>query len=203
MLRNLQGEHKRIPDEYRASFYRLLTAGNEELAARLDKWSNDQGAFPASDLVPLRELPKESWDREEVDGLGDDHERWLSEEIADRMVRRSEARWFRDSDGLPGDEFEHHLLLGDGESGRADIVLVSREHARRTLLLVEVKRHAALSPAKNPVPQVVRYREALLEQKRGGASSRLSRHASTKTRFSATHVPVGSSDGGTTGNAGG
>jgi hypothetical protein len=167
VLRNLQGEHKRIPDERQASLYRLLTAGDEKLAARLDRWSKDRGAYPASDLVPLRELPKESWDRAEVDGLGDDHERALSEEIAERMIRRREARLFRDSDGLPPNELEHHLVLGDGESGRADIVLVSRVHSNRTLLLVEVKKHAALSPAKNPVPQVLRYRDALLEQNPG------------------------------------
>ena len=166
VLRNLQGEHKRIPDERQASFFRLLTSGNEKLAARIDKWSKGQGVYPAAELVPLGELRKESWDRAEEDGLGDDHERWLSEEIADRMVRRREARWFRDSDNLPGSELEHHLVFGDGESGKADIVLVSRQHARH-LLLVEVKKQAALSPAKNPVPQVLRYRDALLEQNPG------------------------------------
>lgn len=47
--------------------------------------------------------------------------------------------------------------IGDG---RVDILLVDREAPKR-VLAVEVKLRATLSPDRNPVPQVLRYRAAL------------------------------------------
>lgn len=161
VLTNLQGKPKRIPQDRRAALYKLLAGGNQRIKTRIATWEDGHGRYPSATLVPLGELARASWEAPETDGLADDHEQWLSSDIAERLVRSNRGRWFKDSDGLAGQELEHFLRLEDGTRGFADIVLVSKEHTRPTLLVVEVKWRAEPVPPRNPVPQVLRYRDAL------------------------------------------
>lgn len=161
LLRNLQGSEKRIPTERRRPLYRLLAGGDERIVRRITGWSEGRGSYPPARLIPTSELRWSWWERPEGDGLPDDHEQWLSADIAERLVKSRRARHFADGDGLEGRELEHYLHLEDGATGWADIVLVSKEHTRPTLLVVEVKKRADPVPGRNPVPQVLRYRDAL------------------------------------------
>ncbi|MEJ7893343.1 MAG: hypothetical protein WKF94_11955 [Solirubrobacteraceae bacterium] len=163
VLRSLQGVPKLIPEERRSALYGLLAGRDDAVKARIAAWRGGGGRYPAPDLIPVSELRRSWWDREEVEGLPDDHERRLSEAIAERLVKSRRGRWFKDADGLSGRCLEHFLQLEDGRRGFADIVLVSREHSNRTLLLVEVKKRAEPMPFRNPVPQVLQYRKALEE----------------------------------------
>ena len=162
MLWNLQGRPKRIPVERRRALYRLLAGRDEPITRRLKQWSAGRGSYPPTEIIDLRYLRRASWEAPPSDGLPEHHERWLADDIADRLVKKRRGRWIEDDDGLSSFSDEYHLRLRGRKTGRADIVLVSADHVKPTLLLAEVKWWAEPNAARNPVPQVLRYRKALL-----------------------------------------
>lgn len=168
LLRNLQGRPKKIPLERRSGLFRLLLGRDQKLRKRIDAWADGKGRYPSPDLLPARELRNASWTESIVSTLSEDHERWISDEIAEKLVKRGRGRWIREEDPLSSTYWdEYPLKLSDGRRKYADIVLVSKEDPRPTLLLIEVKKRAEGSPARNPVPQVLRYRDLLAAQEPG------------------------------------
>lgn len=168
-LRSPQGAETRIPNDRRDPFFRLLKGSDEKLGKRLERWRAGKGPYPPAGDLPLGDLRGDTWYAPETDGLPEDHERWLSEAIGARLIKNRRGREIVEQDRLSCEySYEYYLRpWRDIPKRLADIVLVSKEHVRPTLLLVEVKKQATLSPAKNPVPQVLGYREALLRENPG------------------------------------
>lgn len=73
-----------------------------------------------------------SWEPAEGDGLADDHERFLSDDIAERLVKSKRGRYFEEDDPISSFSMEFYLPRRGGRRGFADIVLVSREHVKPT-----------------------------------------------------------------------
>lgn len=161
LLRNLQGVPKHIPPERRAALYGLLAGRNANLRMRFRRWSDGGGRYPPSDEMDLGYLRRLDWEAPPGDGLPEDHERALSEDIAERLVKSKWGRYIEDEDVLSSISLEYYLPWR-GRKLYADIVLVSLKHARPTLLLIEVKWYAESSPGRNPVPQVLKNQKALL-----------------------------------------
>jgi hypothetical protein len=101
--------------------------------------------------------------------LPDQHERWLADEVADALVSRRKARWRADDDGLKiGSNDVVHLRTDRGEPRYPDVVLVDWTRDR-TLLVIEIKRHARLSDLRglrDVVDQVLEYRDLIRAQDR-------------------------------------
>jgi hypothetical protein len=136
----------------------MLTRGDEVAARRLRGW--ERGTIPYPTGLSASELKKAWWEPPETNGLAEDHERRLSEQIAKSLVRSRIARWADAEGGIDAHSIEHPLEL-EHRRGFADIVLIDAQRRGRTLIVVEVKKHARPDPTADPVPQVLRYREAL------------------------------------------
>lgn len=178
-------------------FLRRLVRGDDRARARLAQWQAGRGSWP---FVDPRDLDGSFWgppDKQELRG-----ERRLAEQIAEGLVKRGKARHMVPDDhlGLGTKHLEVRADFAQGELGRADIVLVSKQHVAPTLLVIEVKLTARPMPARyNPVIQVTDYRDAFREKI--PSRWRISRwviaedfHASVLSQARAERVPCSTCD---------
>ena len=143
------GSYNRIePGPGRGDFLRMLTSADNVARSRLEKWRGGRSPYPH---VSTAELRKAWWEPPERDGLSDDHERWLSKAVARAFVRRDDVDWLDVEGGIDDHSLEHPLIFEDGRSVLADIVLVDAR--RRTLIVIEVKKHARPARATIPSPR--------------------------------------------------
>jgi hypothetical protein len=142
----------------RGDFLRMLTRSDDVAARRLRGWESGRTRYPTG--LSASDLTKAWWEPPETNDLAEHHERRLSEQIARSLVRGEIGRWAHAEGGIDARSIEHPLEL-EHRRGFADIVLTDARRTRRTLIVVEVKKHARPDPIADPVPQVLRYREAL------------------------------------------
>ena len=122
-----------------------------------------RGRYPRA--LDLEELRWADWQRP---ATSSPEELRLSRQIARHLVSTKGFRYL-----TPADVPTSRVLRDDADlslehpindlagRGRVDIVLVDARRSVRTLLAIEVKVRASLAPARNPIPQIIRYREAL------------------------------------------
>jgi hypothetical protein len=162
-LNKMAGRHAEVKPPEAADFIlRRLTQRDPQAKARLQAWRKPGARLPA---VVTRDL-RDAWFEPSPPllRLPDEHERWLTEEIAHALVTRRKARWRTGADGLRIGSADVVYLVTDRRVPRyPDAVLVDRT-SRRTLLVTEVKRHARLSDlrgSRDVVDQVVEYRDLI------------------------------------------
>lgn len=140
------------------AFLRLLSSGDSAVGRRLEQWGEGGGRYPTG-LSGVFLRP--AWLEEpQKNGLPDGHERDLSRGIANWLVDRGEGRWCDENEDVGGHSTERPMAIR-GARRYADVVLLDNKR-RRTLILVEVKKHARPVPRMDPVPQVLNYRAQLL-----------------------------------------
>jgi hypothetical protein len=121
------------------------------------------GRYPVE--LDLEELRRADWARPTISSP---EELRLSRRIAAHLAKSRAFRYLTDEDVVTRHaarevadlSLEHPIrdLIGHG---RVDIVMVDLRRAAPTLLAIEVKIRASLAPHRNPIPQIIRYREAL------------------------------------------
>jgi hypothetical protein len=144
-------------------FGELLREHDPKAAGRLDAWLSGRGRYPVE--LDLDELRRADWEQPTTSSP---EELALSRRIAAHLARSKNFRYLTHEDVVATHvarkdvdlSFEHPIrdLIG---RGRVDIVMVDLRRDAPTLLAIEVKIRASLAPSRNPIPQIVRYRDAL------------------------------------------
>jgi hypothetical protein len=151
----------------------LLTQDDPRATARLRSWRKGTARWP--DHLNLDDLREADWHAPETRSP---EEVQLCDRIAKQLVKTRRYRYLTRDDGVgkasaiwdPRAEparmsLEHRIT--DPGPGRIDILLVDTRAHKPTLLAIEVKLRATPAGSRNPIPQIIRYRDAL--QQRDGA----------------------------------
>jgi hypothetical protein len=165
----------RVADEIAEEAFDFLVGGDGGARETLKRWRAGQGAWPRA--LGVRDLRDADWNRPE---RSSPQELLLSRQIAKRLVASGRFRYVRDDDGLgtasarandPTRLSLEHPIQDAAGRGRIDILLVDTQRPR-TLLVIEVKLHATLAPGRDPIPQLIRYCNALTQEVGGRWTAR-------------------------------
>jgi hypothetical protein len=164
------GQANRIDPSAAEAVLEFLTRNDPAAHTRLESWlPGGKGRWPRR--LDMDELAWADWAPPET---RTQEELLLTRKIADRLVRTPAYRYLRTSDGVGRTvtarddvgsrlSLEHRITDAAG-LGKIDLLLVDEKASGPTLLLIEVKLRASLAPGRNPLPQIVRYRQALEER---------------------------------------
>lgn len=153
-----------VPAPAAQKLLRRMVKEDNRATVVLAGWAGGARWWRPSDAA-VEELAKLSWSPADRPPPPDGSELKLQREIADYLSRTRRARALTSDDGV---DLRHsfHVRHDDGSWGFADCVLVDLRR-ERTLLVLEVKKHASLARSREPVEQVIRYRNSLGPTARG------------------------------------
>lgn len=147
----------------RDGFAVLLLEHDPKTAKRLNKWLAARGRYPRG--LDLEELRWADWT---PPATSSPQELKLSRRIAEQLVKTREFRYLTAKDVAVSrvardvaDLSLEHPIRDLAGRGRVDILLIDLRRSAPTLLAIEVKIRASLAPGRNPIPQIIRYREVL------------------------------------------
>jgi hypothetical protein len=153
----------RVSVEAIRGFSQLLHDRDDAAAARLGAWIAGRGRYPAE-----RDVEELRWAEWERPTFRSPRELLLSRKIAERLVKSGDFRFLTPDDVQLRRRFGsntayslEHPIRDMAGPGYVDILLVDLRRRPPTLLAIEVKIQASMRPGRNPIPQVIRYREAL------------------------------------------
>ena len=164
----------RVSPEAAEAALQLLTRDDAKAATRLHAWQTGTARWPRH--LDLDDLRHADWYAPETRSP---EEILLCQRIAKRLVLKSGYRYLTRDDAVgtapaswdpraePGRMSLEHRITDEAGHGRIDILLVDTRVHEPTLLAVEVKLRATPAGSRNPIPQIIRYRDAL--QQRNGA----------------------------------
>jgi hypothetical protein len=141
----------------------LLLEHDPKAARRFGDWIAGRGRYPRT--LDVEELRLADWERPTTSSP---EELKLSRRIAEHLVKTKQFRYLTAEDvAIPrvarevaGLSLEHPICDRAGR-GQVDILIVDLRRSVPTLLAIEVKVRASLAPGRNPISQIIRYREAL------------------------------------------
>lgn len=160
-LRNLAGTHARIRDAaVMEGFEQLLLIRNP--VAR-DRWSKWQVRAPYPRDLDPRELDRFWWEPPEPGRLVKEHEVFLQRRVRNHLLRRGWRQHDEKRDGFPLAKSNLLRRSPDDKALFPDVVLV-HVNIPKTLVIVEVKKHAVLLPGRSGIDQLDDYGPAMKRQ---------------------------------------